>query len=285
MNAQQKKQFNIYLKRLEEINLKENSDYKILSKKYTRSDSPLSFEFTDKDGIIRGFKMTPNNFFNNGHRFPKNFSKNKGITKFKEEVFNLVGDEYTVIGKYINSQVKITIKHNSCGRTYKVQPNEFLQGKRCSKCSGRMKLNTDIFKERVLQQSGKEYQVMGEYVNSDTPIEVLHTVCNNTFLVPPKEFTGKKQRRCPHCIGLASGISIGASKIRDFLKESNIPFTREKIHLVNNHRRRFDFHLKKTKLYIEFDGQQHFDENKFTFKNFKSNSLEEIQKIDDEKNN
>ena len=132
----------------------------------------MKFQFTDKDGIVREFEMTPHNFFNNGHRMPRNFSKNKGINKFKREVFNLVGEEYEVISEYINSQSKILIRHNKCGREY-VRANEFLQGKRCSKCSGRMKLDTKTFKERIFNLVGDEYEVLGKYVNSDTPIKNL----------------------------------------------------------------------------------------------------------------
>lgn len=284
MNKQQEKQLEIYKERLKIINLEEESDYEIISE-YIKSDKYVTFKFTDKDNISREFKMSPNNFFNNGYRFPKNFTKNKGIEQFKKEVFNLVGNEYSILGDYINSQIKISIKHNVCGRTYSIQPNEFLQGKRCSKCSGRMKLNTSIFKERVFKLVGSEYTVEEEYVNSDTPIKITHVVCGNTFTVPPKEFTGKKQRRCPYCNGLSSGISIGAAKVKKSLEKLNVAFKREKRHLINTSIRRFDFMIKDSNLYIEFDGQQHFDKNKFTFKNFKSNSLEEIQRIDDEKNN
>jgi len=276
------RQFEIYLKKLEEINRDENKDYKIVSA-YDGSEKNVTFVFTDKDGILREFKMTPHNFFNNGYRLPKNFSKNKGITKFKEDVFNLVEDEYSVIGEYTNSATKIKMKHNSCGREYDVLPNEFLQGKRCSRCSGRMKLDTDIFKERVKKLVGDEYLVIGEYINSDTPIEIFHSKCLKHFGIPPKEFTGKKQRRCPYCNGISSGISISAKQISDYLEKIRIPFEREKIHLVNNTRRRYDFHLNNKPLYIEFDGEQHFNENHFTFKNFKSNSLLDIQEIDNQK--
>jgi len=277
------KQFEIYLQKLEEINKNENKDYKIVSI-YEGSEKNVTFRFTDKDGILRNFKMTPHNFFNNGYRLPKNFSKNKGITEFKKNVFNLVKDEYIVLGNYINSQTKIKIKHQICGREYEVLPNEFLQGKRCAKCSGRMKLNTDIFKERVQKLVGEEYKVIGEYKNSDTPITLFHSKCLNTFEIPPKEFTGKKQRRCPYCNGLSSGISLNAKKILDFLNNSQISFKREKIHLINKSRRKYDFYIKDSNLYIEFDGEQHFNENHFTFKNFKSNSLLEIQEIDNQKN-
>lgn len=54
--------------------------------------------------------------------------------EFKEEVKNLVGNEYTVLGEYINNKTKIKIKHNICGHEYMVRPNDFQQGYRCPEC-------------------------------------------------------------------------------------------------------------------------------------------------------
>lgn len=54
---------------------------------------------------------------------------------FIKEVYNLVGDEYTILDKYTNAKIKIKIKHNKCGYIYKVTPDSFLQGTRCLKCA------------------------------------------------------------------------------------------------------------------------------------------------------
>ena len=53
---------------------------------------------------------------------------------FKKEVFNLVGDEYTVLGDYVNNKVKILMRHNVCGNEYTTRPNDFQQGHRCPIC-------------------------------------------------------------------------------------------------------------------------------------------------------
>lgn len=34
---------------------------------------------------------------------------------FIEDVRNLVGTEYTVLGEYVNNKTKITLIHNKCG--------------------------------------------------------------------------------------------------------------------------------------------------------------------------
>ena len=38
--------------------------------------------------------------------------------QFVKEVFDLVGNEYTVLGQYTNTDTKILIKHNICKHEY-----------------------------------------------------------------------------------------------------------------------------------------------------------------------
>lgn len=50
----------------------------------------------------------------------KEFEILTGYTKrntesFKEEVYELVGDEYLVLGEYKNSHSKLLMKHDKCG--------------------------------------------------------------------------------------------------------------------------------------------------------------------------
>lgn len=62
-------------------------------------------------------------------------NKKKTTEIFKKEVFELVGDEYDVLGEYINALAHILIRHNKCGNEYPVAPAKFLYGNRCPICS------------------------------------------------------------------------------------------------------------------------------------------------------
>ena len=63
-------------------------------------------------------------------------SNRKSHEQFVIDVDKLVGDEYTVIGKYKMNKVKIEIKHNRCDITRAYDPDKFLfKGCRCRKCS------------------------------------------------------------------------------------------------------------------------------------------------------
>lgn len=61
-------------------------------------------------------------------------NKLKSTYTFKKEVRDLVGNEYFVIGDYINSKTKIEMRHSLCGHVYKIEPQSFLWGTRCARC-------------------------------------------------------------------------------------------------------------------------------------------------------
>lgn len=61
--------------------------------------------------------------------------KVKSTGFFKEQVHDLVGDEYSVVGDYVRALEKIEFTHNGCGRSFFMRPNSFLSGIRCPLCS------------------------------------------------------------------------------------------------------------------------------------------------------
>ena len=81
------------------------------------------------------FEMRPNNIFN-GQRCPHCFGTPKKTDEdFKQEVYDLVGDEYTFLDKYVNARTKLRVRHNECGSIYKVRPDDFIHGCRCPYCN------------------------------------------------------------------------------------------------------------------------------------------------------
>lgn len=60
---------------------------------------------------------------------------NKTTDYFKQEVYELVDDEYTVLGEYINARKKTTFLHNICNLEFEVRPDSFLRGSRCPHCN------------------------------------------------------------------------------------------------------------------------------------------------------
>ena len=142
--------------------------------------------------------LYPSNFLR-GHRC-KHCANNvlKTPESFKEEVFKLVGDEYTFLEDYINARTKILVRHNDCGHVYPTTPNKFKSGRRCPSCFGKKKSNTQEFKTKVYQLVKDEYTVLGEYLGTDHPILMRHNTCGRIYSVTPHCFT-LRGNRCSAC--------------------------------------------------------------------------------------
>lgn len=81
------------------------------------------------------YRTAPRDFIK-GRRCRKCFFEStlKTQSQWESEVYDLVKDEYTFTEYYINDSTKITVRHNVCGKTYQVKPNNFLNGTRCIYC-------------------------------------------------------------------------------------------------------------------------------------------------------
>lgn len=182
---------------------------------------------------------------------------------FVEEVYKLVGEEYSVIGTYRNGLSNIKMKHNYCGYQWSPRACEFVNsGKRCPKCFGNNKKTTDEFKSEVFEIVGNEYSVIGEYTSIHEKIKMKH---NSSFCdyfewdVEANSFLNNG-RRCPAC-----SESKGARKVRKYLESIDIEFKREytfdDLRGIDGGLLRFDFAVireNQLSLLIEYDGEFHF---------------------------
>jgi hypothetical protein len=184
-------------------------EYTVLEQ-YQKSNIKIKFRHNNSSCDYYEFYMQPNSFLS-GIRCPKCARKvtadknRKTHERFVKEVYELVNNEYTVLGQYIKSSIKIKFRHNneSCNyHEFDMRPNDFLNGCRCPKCFKKEKKTTDEFKLEVLALVGSEYSVIGEYKNAHTKIEMIHnnpSCGNHRFYMSPHEFL--KGQRCPKCYG------------------------------------------------------------------------------------
>lgn len=151
------------------------------------------------------YNVTPNRFISSGTRCPRcNNTERKTTESFKEEVFGLVGNEYEVLGEYVNNGTKIKMKHIKCSNEYNVTPNHFLRGVKCPECAKCLSRNkktktTEEFKEEVFDIVGNEYTILGEYKTFKTKIKIEHNTCHHKYEVAPRNFM--RGNRCPKCFG------------------------------------------------------------------------------------
>lgn len=81
------------------------------------------------------FSIKPNAFIQ-GHRCLYCFMNKKKTTKqFKQEINDLVGNDYDLIGEYNGCMNYVKLKHNKCGHIFGITPNNFLGGSRCPYCT------------------------------------------------------------------------------------------------------------------------------------------------------
>lgn len=224
----------------------------------------------------KDYTLLPNEFTRNREKNRKRFidgcdycrllNKTESI---KKEVEKLTNGKISVIEKELISDThsKINMKCNVCGYEFKqslhviknnlkdVKDKENTYG--CANCSKKLKKNTKTFKQEVYNLVGDEYEVIGEYINTNTPIKMKHCKCGNVWKLAPVDFINK-DNRCPEC---CSCIVSNASKfIERFLIENEIEFIKEKKFKECKHKRQlpFDFYLPEYDLLIEYDGRQHF---------------------------
>ena len=122
--------------------------------------------------------------------------------KFRIKVASITGNEYSVIGEYVNNNTKIQIQHNTCKSIYLVKPKGFMDGNRCPVCRNKQRgavlKTTAQFISEVHTLMGEEYTVLGEYVGATKKICIQHNICGNSWEVSPNKFLSCGTR-CPTC--------------------------------------------------------------------------------------
>ena len=92
-------------------------------------------------------------------------NRRSNTKKFKKQVYDLVGEEYTVLGEYELANNKILMRHNcvDCGNyEWGITPAHFLNGRRCPKCANNIKFTLDDIKAK-LKISHPNIKVLSEF--------------------------------------------------------------------------------------------------------------------------
>ncbi|WCS68334.1 hypothetical protein Goe21_02240 [Bacillus phage vB_BsuM-Goe21] len=235
---------------LKEVSDNYNEEYTILSE-YKNARTKISIRH-EKCGEV--YERRPDSIKNITCKScsRRRYTHSDIIKKIKD----IVGNEYTLLGKYKTMEKPIKMIHNLCNYEWDVKLHHFINnGTRCPKCFGNIKRDTESYRKEVYVLYKDEYSVLGEYIDTHSPIKMIHNLCNLEFEVRPSDFLGSHMQGCPKC-----KASKGERLIRNWLSENNISFEeqvkmdglRNKIPLT------FDFFLPDYNTAIEFDGIQHF---------------------------
>lgn len=225
----------------------------------------------------------PSDSLQYGHGCPKcGKNKKKTLEEFKAEVFDLVGNEYEVIGEYRGTNIKIKMKHIPSSTEFSISPKNFIRGQRCPVISYEKRAVGNV---RDIQQVNNEirdarngeYELVGGYAGTSKVAVFKHKKCNKHFKTKPTLII-KNKTGCPHCYK-----SKGEDIIEEYLSNNDYDFIKQyRIKECRNQRALpFDFAIMDNgnlKLLIEYDGIQH------TVAKFGKEQLEKTQRNDKIKN-
>lgn len=120
--------------------------------------------------------------------------KKRTTEEFKKLVYDLVGDEYTVLGEYTTTLTKIQMRHNKCGTEFTPTPARFLEGTRCPKCRSSHQPKSE---EKFISELPQGYTLVGNYVNSKTKVLIRHEACGYEWYTNPATII--RGHGCPKC--------------------------------------------------------------------------------------
>jgi very-short-patch-repair endonuclease len=262
--------------------VKINSKSILISNQYKNARTKL--EFTCECG--NEFKVSLDIFIRNNQRRCKVCSRksaNEKQSRSQEEFENVIkeklGEDYKIIGKYKGNNKRIEILHLKCNKVWTTTCAGILhRNLKCGNCSPTRKTSHEEFLAKLKNIHGEEFQVLEDYMGTDTKIKFIHSKCNKEFYRTPYWILHNKSIWCPYC-----KESQGCKDIETWLENNNIKFVKEKRFSDCKSKRTlpFDFYLSEFKICIEFDGEHHIKDKKY----FGKSNLNSVKNRDEIKTN
>ena len=179
---------------------------------------------------------------------------------------------------YVKAIEKVIIICNNCNQEFRQRPNDHISNKsRCSHCFGTTKMTKSSFIKRALEihEEGLFNYDNIKYVNLKTKIDIFCNKCNKAFSQNPSSHIHNKYG-CPKCKS-----SFGEKNIRRYLHENNIDYEEQVYKNYLGKQYIYDFYIPHLKLFIEYNGIQHYKYVHFfhrTQKYFQYRELKDVMK-------
>lgn len=215
-----------------------------------------------------------------------NLLQGQGCPQCKKNVQTKTQEEFTaelkqinpnivILGEYISAKTKVKCRCTVCGHEWKVTPNNLLRERGCPKCAGKAKPTQEEFINK-LYRINPDIEVLGTYINRNTKVECKCKIYEHEWKATPGNLLSG--RGCPKC-----NISRGEKRITQYLDNLGINYIYDKryfkdLYSTSGTLLRPDFIIPSLKIWIEFDGRQHFEPVDFTSK-WNEQQLQEQFKI------
>lgn len=230
--------------------------YELLSEEYINSLTKIQLRCP----LGHIYKTTFNNFKNHKMRCPHcstHISYSYEYIKEYIESFN-----YKLLSEkeeYLHTNTNLILQCPKNHITKTMTFSRFRQGHRCKKCADeelgeKRKYSYKYVKEYVEKEGyillSKEYDGINSYIKLE---------CPNGHIYDTGTFGSFKQGyRCSHC----NRVSKGEQRIMNLLDKFKIDYIHDKGYFqdlsINNHPLRPDFIIENKRIWIEYDGGQHF---------------------------
>lgn len=211
---------------------------------------------------IDGYEWLPRpNTLLNGNGCPKCAGTAKLTTEEFISRLHEVNPDIEVIGTYVNAKTKIKCRCRIDEYEWESIPRNLLHGHGCPKCAGKLIPTTEEFKEK-LYQINPDIEIIGHYVMSLKKIQCKCKKCGHEWKATPNSLL--QGAGCPKC-----KTTKGEKRIAQYLDNLNIHYIYNKKYFkdlvgAGGGLLRPDFIIPSLKIWIEFDGQQHFEPVNFT---------------------
>lgn len=124
--------------------------------------------------------------------------RRKTQEEFVQEVLEKIGPEYIVLGKYINKDTKIEIKHIACGNIFLKRPHDITSKKSgCPYCNGNK--NAKYNEQWVKDNTKYPYYYIEGYKKMSEKCKFYCDICKTYFQQTPSRLINEKIYGCNCC--------------------------------------------------------------------------------------
>ena len=208
----------------------------------------------------------------------------KSPTDFTKEMFENIPN-IEALEAYKTSKDSILFRCKVCGYEWKTQPYNILSGHSgCIKCSWekmsieRTKSNEDFLRD--LKETNPMLEALEPYITNKQKILVRCKIHNYEWRAIPAQLLYRKVG-CPKC-----SASYNETKLSNILTKWGYSYELQKRFKDCKDKAQlpFDIYLPKYNVCIEYDGEQHYDEERFKWRDSSHSSFNLTKKHDEIKN-
>lgn len=118
--------------------------------------------------------------------------------EFESKVLEKIGSDYKVLGKYINRDTKILMKHYVCSNEFMKRPHDIIsKGSGCPFCNGNQ--NAKYNEKWVIEHTPLPYKYISGYKNMTTKCKFYCEKCDTSFEQMPARLINQKIYGCNCC--------------------------------------------------------------------------------------